>query len=555
MVGEQIEAAHRAAVADVLAWLEDHAAYTRTGPQGVAQEEVTGLLAAAFTHRDSRAGDPDLHTHLAISNKVQTRRDGRWMALDGRLIYANNVPASERYNTRLEAELTARLGVAFEERPGTDPGKRAVRELVGMDPRLLASWSTRRKAIDVKRAELAAAFQAAHGRPPSVVEALALAQQANLATRTDKHQPRTHAEQRATWSAEAQQVLGGADAVADLVARVLAGGQRPKFRSRRAERRWIERKWVGKTAAQVVATVAQTRAVWRINNVRAEAQRAARTAGIRLEYLDAAVDAVVTRALSPAHSIPLDVAAPVTDPAVLRRSDGASVYEVAGTRRFTSPAVLVAEQSLLQAAGRRDGRAISSTAVDVALMESVANGRVLNPGQEQLVRQLACSPARLQLGLAPAGTGKTTAMRVLARAWAHDGGHVLGLAPSAAAAAVLREELGTATDTLAKLQHALAVHAQTGRDLPGWVDAIGRDTLVVVDEAGMAATLDLAAVTDFVNARRGRVVLIGDDQQLAAIGAGGVLRDIAETYGALSLYQLRGIRPLRRSCPGGLATS
>ncbi len=73
--------------------------------EGVAQVDVTGLLAAAFMHRDSRAGDPDLHTHVAISNKVQTATDGRWLALDGRPIHKLTVAASERYNTRLEAEL------------------------------------------------------------------------------------------------------------------------------------------------------------------------------------------------------------------------------------------------------------------------------------------------------------------------------------------------------------------------------------------------------------------------------------------------------------------
>src|SRR3954447_1564639 len=74
-VAAVIEGAHADAVADTLRWLEDHAAYTRTGHHGVAQVEVRGLIAAAFTHRDSRAGDPDLHTHVAISNKGP---DPRW---------------------------------------------------------------------------------------------------------------------------------------------------------------------------------------------------------------------------------------------------------------------------------------------------------------------------------------------------------------------------------------------------------------------------------------------------------------------------------------------
>ncbi len=139
-VAAVIEQAHADAVADTLTWLEDHAVYTRTGRNGVAQVEVRGLIAAAFTHRDSRAGDPDLHTHVAVSNKVQTR-DGRWLALDGRLLYKNNVTASERYNTRLQALLTERLGVRFADRSGADPSKRPVREIVGVDGELPRLWS------------------------------------------------------------------------------------------------------------------------------------------------------------------------------------------------------------------------------------------------------------------------------------------------------------------------------------------------------------------------------------------------------------------------------
>ena len=189
---------------------------------------------------------------------------------------------------------------------------------------------------------------------------------------------------------------------------------------------------------------------------------------------------------------------------------------------------------IVAAAARTDGRRIGTDTIDIALLESMANGVELNPGQVQLVRELATSGARVQLALAPAGTGKTTAMRVLSRAWTGDGGTVVGLAPSAAAAAVLREEIGTSTDTLAKLIHSL----ETGIAVPNWVTAIGPDTLVVIDEAGMAGTPDLAKAIEYVLDRGGSVRLIGDNQQLAAIGAGGVLRDISEVHGAVTLSQV-----------------
>ena len=128
-----VESAHHAAVADALRFIEDRALYTRTGAQGVRQVDVQGLVAAAFVHRDSRAGDPDLHTHVAVANKVQTL-DGRWLSIDGRLLFKATVAAAECYNTALEAQLTHRLGVRFAERPNPDPRKRPIREIVGVDP-------------------------------------------------------------------------------------------------------------------------------------------------------------------------------------------------------------------------------------------------------------------------------------------------------------------------------------------------------------------------------------------------------------------------------------
>ena len=171
--------------------------------------------------------------------------------------------------------------------------------------------------------------------------------------------------------------------------------------------------------------------------------------------------------------------------------------------------------------------------MDLALLEMAANGTALDAGQASLVRQMCTSGARLQLAIAPAGAGKTTAMRALTLAWTQDGGQVLGLAPSAAAAAVLGEQTGIRTDTLAKLTWSLR-HGE----LPDWAAAVGPSTLVIIDEAGMADTLSLDAAVQFAIDRGASVRLVGDDQQLAAIGAGGVLRDIKHTHGALHLAEL-----------------
>ena len=81
---------------------------------------------------------------------------------------------------------------------------------------------------------------------------------------------------------------------------------------------------------------------------------------------------------------------------------------------------------------------------------------------------MATSGARLQLAIAPAGAGKATALRVLAAAWTKAGGEVIGLAPSAAAAAQLRDQIGAHTDTLAKLTWSSATRiCPTGHVLAG----------------------------------------------------------------------------------------
>ncbi len=516
-----IEQAHRGAIGEALRFLEGQALFTRRGTNGVRQVEVRGLVATAFTHRDSRAGDPDLHTHVAIANKVQARDDGAWLSIDGRALYAATVTASETYNTALERRVTSALGVDFGERANRDPRKRPVREIVGVPEELLERWSSRRESINARRAQLAREFQAAHGRQPSPTEAIHLAQQATLETRDAKHEPRTLAQQRATWQSEAEHLLGGPRHVEEMLRQVHAAAPRPRQRDSAA--------WRDTTARHILAALEERRSVWGIWHVRAEAQR--RVRGMTLDAGEDLVDDLVHRVT--AHlSIPIgsDPAAAVADPAQLRRSDGASVYSVAGAQRFTSTRILAAEQRLVDAAGQRSTWQVPRQEVDIALLEVAANAHRLNSGQVALVRAMATSGLALQVAIAPAGSGKTTAMQALTAAWHGAGGQVIGLAPSAAAAAGLGAQTGATAHTLATLTWALAHD-----EIPDWARDISDRTLVIIDEAAMAATLDLDRAVTYLTGRGASLRLIGDDQQLAAIGAGGVLRDITATHGALEL--------------------
>ncbi len=297
--------------------------------------------------------------------------------------------------------------------------------------------------------------------------------------------------------------------------------------------------WVSEQAGAVIATVAGARATWTVNHVRAQAQRALRYAnhpgGPDL------VNRIVAAALSQ-HSITLTTHADTekNEPAVLRRRDGASVYTRHDTTVYTSAAIMAAERRILAAATLRGGRTVDDTSIGLALAETHANhGLQLNQGQAALVRDMATSGARLQLALAPAGTGKTTAMAALAATWRNSGGTVIGLAPTAGAAEVLAQDLAAPTDTIAKLIQLTDTHHGTPApaDDPArhWFDRIGSDTLLIVDEAGMASTADLDTLIAHALAHGASVRLIGDDQQLASISAGGVLRDLAERHETVTL--------------------
>ncbi|MGB7505705.1 MAG: MobF family relaxase, partial [Mycobacterium sp.] len=368
-VAAQIEAAHDAAVADVLEWLQDNAVFTRTGTNGVAQVDTEGLIATSFTHRDSRAGDPDLHTHVAISNKVShidANGVRRWLALDGEPLHRITVAASELYNTRMEAHTIDRLGVDFVEQ-ARGRGKRAVREIAGMSMELMSRWSSRGIAIKARTAELAKQFQHDHGREPTTIEYLALAQQATLETREAKHEPRSLAEQRDTWRNQAVEVLGH-----DGVDRMLGDVLTPRRAQKTPE---ITAEWVASRAVALITTVAETRATWQAHHVRAEALRVVRAEGVA--HVAGLVERLTDTALSEAFSVPHARVedGEVGEPVALRRRDGSSVYTRHGVASYTSREVLAAEQRILAAVARCDGRMATASEVDLALSDSAARGK------------------------------------------------------------------------------------------------------------------------------------------------------------------------------------
>src|SRR3954452_10719310 len=126
---DQVRAAHEIAVREAFGYIERAAAAVRRGHNGTTVLPADGLIAAAFRHRTSRAGDPQLHTHVVVAN-VGRGPDGRWTALDGRRLYAQARSAAGVYHEVLRGEVTQRLSLA-----GGQPSK-GIAEVAGVSPEL-----------------------------------------------------------------------------------------------------------------------------------------------------------------------------------------------------------------------------------------------------------------------------------------------------------------------------------------------------------------------------------------------------------------------------------
>jgi conjugative relaxase-like TrwC/TraI family protein len=158
--GGAVLRAHHVGLAEAVAYLDEHLG-ARRGHGGVQYVSGQGLLAVGFDHRTSREGDPLLHTHLVIANRVQGS-DGRWTALDGRDLYRHRLAADAIYRATYQRELVRTLGVEW-----TSADSHGNRELQGMPEALVRSFSKRTSQIN---AELDRLVEDGRERTPRLVD-------------------------------------------------------------------------------------------------------------------------------------------------------------------------------------------------------------------------------------------------------------------------------------------------------------------------------------------------------------------------------------------------
>ena len=489
---------HDVAVNAVVQMIEKYGSTTRIRSNGSRlHPETGGLTVGVFRQSTSRADDPQLHTHVVISAKVQTV-DGRWYALDALTLKKYQQAFGYLYQSVLRAEVTARFGVVF------DSIVNGQAEIAGVPAELLEQFSKRAREIDVEMGDKLADFFDREGRDPSGFEYAAMEREAAVDTRSKKTGLGVP-DLRARWQREATSL--GIDSATLTAAIADAARQHPLEVS-------------PLDVSEVVGLLASRQSTWnRMDVLRTICDTVTPQPGHDGASWAAALDESVNTVLE--SCIDLD---PVADGTARRGSDGRSVWIEPITNQATSDHILTQEEHIVSWAldAQSDDPTPSSTIADTALDDGQYASASAVAGDDRLV-----------LVVGPAGAGKTRMLHAAVSDLHGQHRAVMGLAPTAKAARVLQTETGMVADTVAKLLYEL--------DRPdsddSWWDA-GPGMTVIVDEAGMLNTSDLSRLVTHAELRQWRLALVGDPHQLQAVGRGGMFLELCDTGRRVELEHL-----------------
>ena len=483
----QVRDAHDHAVIAALEWLERNACVVRRGAGGIHTSPGDGFVAAGFRHRTSRAGDPHLHTHVLVANLTRGP-EGHWTALDARHLYALAKTAGYLYEAQLRHELTAALAVEWGE------VRNGIADLAGVPRTLIDDLSQRRHQILERLDELG--WHSARA-----------AQVATLDTRASKD----HNVDVDALSMEWRDIAVDHDVTAQTLTALtrrrattptpaerlreidiaLAGPHGLTAHASTFDRRHVLQAWCNQLPAGAPITEVELLA----------GRTLADPAMVQLRGRQASV--------------------------AMRRADRRRMEAPNLGARYSTAELLALEQRLLADSVARATESVG--AVDREhLVAAVRRHRHLSHEQQRMVRVLTTSGRGVDVVIAPAGAGKTTALAAARDAWHASGYRVIGCAVSARAAHQLQTGAGIRSFTIATLRQDL----DRGHAIPP-------GTVLVVDEAGMAGTRTLAPLLDAAKTARIKAVLVGDPRQLPEIDAGGMLRALDQHIGGIDLTENR----------------
>jgi hypothetical protein len=540
---EVLYSANRAALEYLQAW----AGVTRTGYHGVrvdGQEpgrfESAGLIVSSWLQGTSRDGDPQDHIHNQIARLTCTFSDGRWRALDTASLRAVMPALQAVAATAVECGLTAEFGVAWVPRPDGRGN-----EINGVTQAQMNAYSTRTVQVHEKERELAQSWERRNGRAPNSRQLLFISGKATLQSRKGKE------EGEIDWDALAERwdaTIGGELAgIAPAVSNTRdpgggsandaePGPQVPQPGgppAREAQQRALEK---------ALVLVSGKHPTWTRHELLKQLALVMPSETRRMDVTSAQelLHGLADEAISGRAGEVLSVEAPQWPPlpASLRRElDGRSVYTRPGVARYATAAQLSMEDKLLaqaqaQAAPRLTRELAAQrlgadpTLLEAQLRERAQDARVqatqagLRLDQAAAVWHALTSPRVVEVVTGPAGTGKTRALAAAAQAW---DGPVTGTATSQNATNELR---AAGVDVAANTTKLIG---DLGRLSPG--------SLVLVDEGSMVSIAHLAALVDHAARHGCKLILAGDQQQLAAVEGGGAMTLLAGRLGYVQLAE------------------
>lgn len=474
---KEVAGAHRKAVQAAVDYLERSAAFTRRGKGGATREALPGLIIAAFDHGTSRAEDPQLHTHAILLNAAP-RMDGTTGTVVSRTLFSHKMAGGALYRAELARELML-LGYSLERAPTAFAVK-------GVPKELCEEFSKRRQAIED---ELKASKET--GAKAS--------ERAALKTRGFKqHAPR--AELLEEWRSVAKEY---------------------GFVSAEVKRHPRERlpECTEAQAGTVLQELMRLDAHFRAQDyVRKTAEE------LLLKGVGGrSVEQVVGEALSRNGDI---VALQQKRLAQGEWEDGSPPKDPPEPR-YSTRAMLALEQHMLEVASELKQASLHPVAKkDVE--SSVAKRPTLKKEQKDALEHVLEKPGDLQCVVGLAGTGKTFLLHAAREVWEKSGYRVHGFALAARAAGQLRDGANIESMTLAKLFTLEAMGKHT----------ITKKSVLVLDEAGMVGTKQMARFMEIAKEREAKVVLVGDTQQLQPIEAGGPFRALVERHDAAKLSNI-----------------
>ena len=473
-----IRQAHREAVDEVVRYYEDQVIIARHRGERI---QTAGLVAAAFDHRSSRAGDPLLHTHVVVANLTLSVADN-WRCLDGRPLFDHSLSGGYLYQAHLRHLLTSRLGIEW------GPVIEGMADVAGVPQAVIDEFSQRRDEIEDMLAE--SGYTSARAR-----------QKATLATRRPKDRTVDPDTLAIAWR----------DRAAAL------GFDRPAVeacfgRARVQERSTTDIEPLFHHLAGPHGLTERASTFTRRDVVRDIA------AAVGSSKPAIEVERLADRFLASPRVVGLAGPASGRNSQVVVGLDNRRI-RTGGTAVFSTPELIEIESGLLRWAGKPATPAASPAAIESVL----ALQPDLSDEQAAMVRSV-CSPStRIQPVVGRPGSGKTYAASACVQAFAVSGVPVVGCAVSATAAAELESSVG--------LVHHTGRPAQTIAslliDLEHRGDRFAHGTVVLVDEASMVGTRDLARLAAHVRAADGCIKLIGDPDQHAAVDTGGVFKALA----------------------------